>query len=79
MLALTAGWNSPLWAGNRGAKFVGSTARRFAAGAIHRIAARGGARLGEVGRVLENTVSLAKTETRPSRAGTCFEAIFWAR
>jgi len=70
MMALTDGWNSPLWAGNRRAKIGGLTARRFVAEAIYRIAAWGSVRLGEVGRVLEKTVSLAKTETRPSRAGT---------
>ncbi len=42
-------------------------ARRFVAEALYGIAARGSVRLSEIGRALEETVSLAKTETRLSR------------
>ena len=42
-------------------------ARRFVSEALYGIAARGSVRLSEIGRALEETVSLAKTETRLSR------------
>ena len=42
-------------------------ARRFVAQALYGIAARGSVRLSEIGRALEETVPLAKTETRLSR------------
>ena len=42
-------------------------ARRFVAEALYGIAARGSVRLSEIGRALEETVPLAKTETRLSR------------
>jgi hypothetical protein len=42
-------------------------ARRFVAEALYGIAARGGVRLSEIGRALEQPVALAKTETRLSR------------
>ena len=42
-------------------------ARRFVADALYGIAARGSVRLSEIGRALEETVPLAKTETRLSR------------
>lgn len=42
-------------------------ARRFVSEALYGIAARGSVRLSETGRALEETVALAKTETRLSR------------
>ena len=42
-------------------------ARRFVSEALYGIAARGSVRLSEIGRALEETIALAKTETRLSR------------
>ena len=42
-------------------------ARRFVSEALYGIAARGSVRLSAIGRALEETVSLAKTDTRLSR------------
>ena len=42
-------------------------ARRFVAQVLYGTAARGSVRLGEIGRALEETVPLARTETRLSR------------
>ena len=42
-------------------------ARRFVSEALYRIAARGSVRLAEIGRALEETIALIKTETRLSR------------
>ncbi len=46
---------------------LGKPARRFVSEALYGIAARGSVRLSEIGRALEETIALAKTETRLSR------------
>ena len=46
---------------------LGKPSRRFVAEALYGIAARGSVRLSEIGRALEETIPLIKTETRLSR------------
>ena len=64
---------------------LSTPARRFVAQALYGIAARGSVHLSEIGRALEATVPLAKTETRLSRNlgvaryATIWVALSWAK